>query len=369
MQNIASSKLPKVAQGPYILLNHIYLQRIPIVYTFRFRTNQVLKENEYVSIGDVTANRVLLKSSYLISTMEKKTYKCEQCHYSTAHKSHFDSHVRAVHNKIKAFKCDKCEYATTLNSTLNKHVRAVHLGIKPFKCDQCNYATAHKSHFDSHIKAVHNKIKSYKCNRCDYAAALNSTLNKHIRAVHEDIKPFKCEQCNYASAHKSHFDSHVRAVHNKITKSKQLPNPLNTHNNILISNGDVKKEINYQSIQHQPQHIIHHSGNPPLFHQQSQHASPHPPHSHTNPLSSHQKSHQPSMTCQNILQPPQQKPNAMSNNGLFTTNQQKPHIQHVNPVNQLLNNPIPQLLNNPQPNFLQNPHPLLPTQPYRFKPY
>ena len=286
--------------------------------------------------------------------MEKKTYKCEQCHYSTAHKSHFDSHVRAVHNKIKAFKCDKCDYATTLNSTLNKHVRAVHLGIKPFKCDQCSYATAHKSHFDSHIKAVHNKIKSFKCNRCDYAAALNSTLNKHIRAVHEDIKPFKCEQCNYASAHKSHFDSHVRAVHNKISKSQSKNIPIANHSNVLINN--VKKESLY-TIGHQQQHPQH-PGNVPLFQQQSHSVSQH---TTNNALLSHQK-HQ-AIPSSHIL--PQQPKPPVAN---MVFNQPKTHHHQIT-QNQLLSNPIPQLLNNPQPNFLQNPHPLLPTQPYRFKPY
>ena len=47
-----------------------------------------------------------------------------------------------------------------------------------------------KDHLNTHINAVHLKLKLFKCEHCDYAASSNSNFLKHMKAKHLKKKPW-----------------------------------------------------------------------------------------------------------------------------------------------------------------------------------
>ena len=48
-------------------------------------------------------------------------------------------------------------YVATQKYHLNTHVHAVHEKLKPIKCDECHYATAQKCNIERHKTGVHLK--------------------------------------------------------------------------------------------------------------------------------------------------------------------------------------------------------------------
>ena len=55
------------------------------------------------------------------------------------------------------------------------------------KCNHCPYTSANKSKFKNHVKAVHEKIKDYACDDCSYTTTLKEYLKKHRVNVHQKI--------------------------------------------------------------------------------------------------------------------------------------------------------------------------------------
>ena len=57
---------------------------------------------------------------------------------------HLDSHVKAVHNRIKDIECAfaDCEYKESQKEHLDRHIKVVHYQIKDFYCDQCDFVTS-----------------------------------------------------------------------------------------------------------------------------------------------------------------------------------------------------------------------------------
>ncbi|KAK3100752.1 hypothetical protein FSP39_024711 [Pinctada imbricata] len=109
---------------------------------------------------------------------KEKTYKCDECGYSTAEGSNLKKHQR-THTGEKPYKCDKCEYRTAYSNALNRHQRT-HAVEKSFNCDKCDYRTAYLSYLKRHQRK-HAPEKSYKCDKCGYRTAYLRSLKEHQR--------------------------------------------------------------------------------------------------------------------------------------------------------------------------------------------
>lgn len=73
------------------------------------------------------------------------------------------------------------------DTKIHKNIEMINLSTtdsKKFMCPECDYITPHKSWMETHIKAVHKKIKDFTCGHCSYASAWKDTLKRHIRTQH-----------------------------------------------------------------------------------------------------------------------------------------------------------------------------------------
>ena len=73
----------------------------------------------------------------------------------------------------------------------------MHTGEKTFKCDQCNYTSAEAGKVKVH-KRKHTGEKPPKCDQCSYCSNEASKVKLHMQKQTGD-KPFKCDQCNYSA--------------------------------------------------------------------------------------------------------------------------------------------------------------------------
>ena len=111
----------------------------------------------------------------------KEIHYCDQCSYSSVHKTYLKHHRKIVHEE-KEFICDLCSASFTYKIHLKTHIETVHEG-KKLKCDQCPYQTGHSNHLKKHIEVVHLKIR-HPCDMCDAKYANKGHLVYHKREKH-----------------------------------------------------------------------------------------------------------------------------------------------------------------------------------------
>ena len=196
----------------------------------------------------------------VVVQLEDKKFKCEQCPFSFAHKNALNLHIKGVHEKIRNYDCAMCGFATTLKGNLKQHLELVHrLGHRKFECRQCPFSTGLKGSLKNHIEAVHEKKRNHVCDKCGYAASQKGNLDHHRASVHkkEVEKKLKCELCPFKSRHKGHFMKHIYHVH-KNTRSKFIHTSLSKSTEFLnpANQNVVDIEVETQNTEQKSATII-----------------------------------------------------------------------------------------------------------------
>ena len=202
-----------------------------------------------------------------IHTVEKPN-KCELCGKTFRFSSHFVTHLKKVHNKIKhckscktyfetmeeyethrmerhggkLFKCDICSQTFELESSINKHKKNIHenkaktfkceqcdkiyknkmamekhqivCGIDVFKCDHCDKEFPDQRSYNVHLKKGHQK--KYQCDLCEETFERQVNLKDHKNYQHDETLEHKCHQCKKAFSTSSNLKRHTEKFHNEI---------------------------------------------------------------------------------------------------------------------------------------------------------
>ena len=170
----------------------------------------------------------------------RNKHKCDQCDKDFSRKGDLNTHVKAVHDKIKDVECPECESKFSRKGDLKQHIKAVHDKIKGFECEQCDFKCCSNGDLKRHIKQIHDKIKDFGCPQCEFACSDNSNINRHIKAVHDKIKDVECPDCDLKFSQKSTLYRHIKRIHDKI-KDHKCPDCEYK----CSSNNDVKKHQKY----------------------------------------------------------------------------------------------------------------------------
>ncbi len=168
-----------------------------------------------------------------------KPFSCTLCDMSFAAKGDRVRHRNAVHYKLKPFSCTLCDKSFAESGQLTAHTNSVHHKLRPqqVSCTLCNRLFSCKKSLTNHIVAIHHKMKPFSCTLCDKSFAEKGTLITHVRSVHDKVKSFTCRFCHKTFAQRAHLTGHVNAIHLKLTpfsctlcdKSFAYRNILNEH--------------------------------------------------------------------------------------------------------------------------------------------
>ena len=160
---------------------------------------------------DYNADDSLLGQHSTPKEKGKKSFKCEQCDFSTGWKCSLRKHLTKVHDSEPinfSYVCDKCGFTTKFSRAYKNHLMSLKISgkcelndekqnpdqskqTKPMKCPHCNYTRTQRSKILNHIKSVHEDAKPFKCSQCSSSFKLKFRLTAHIKLSHGDGKVLK----------------------------------------------------------------------------------------------------------------------------------------------------------------------------------
>ena len=120
------------------------------------------------------------------------------------------SEIQNIEMRRKQNEGNKGSVVSEHASALTAHLE-IHSGKKTYKCNQCDYTTAQlspASNLRRHMK-IHSGEKTYRCNQCDFASVWALALRNHFR-THSGDKSYTCNQCDYAAAHVGNLRAHLK---------------------------------------------------------------------------------------------------------------------------------------------------------------
>ncbi|KAJ8675110.1 hypothetical protein QAD02_010896 [Eretmocerus hayati] len=161
-----------------------------------------------------------------------KNFKCEECPYAGASKSHLNMHVNRMHKGMKGrskriiadktnpkawahtgLACHHCSFVGCNMNSLEKHATRNHEGLSviiheipvvSYDCDFCPVTGTDRKEMSRHV-ACHfptpNEQGGYDCILCDFTADNPHGLVRHQSVMHLKRKPvptepFECDKCD-----------------------------------------------------------------------------------------------------------------------------------------------------------------------------
>ncbi|XP_059170858.1 uncharacterized protein LOC131952276 [Physella acuta] len=116
----------------------------------------------------------------------------------------------SLDDKIKPFPCYECGKFYTTERILKSHVESKHIQRRLYTCDQCDFSTFHRTAMYPH-KKIH-KDREFNCAICGNSFTLLQTLNNHM-LTHSGKKPFSCFICDCHFTQRGSLIRHNRNVH------------------------------------------------------------------------------------------------------------------------------------------------------------
>ncbi len=115
-------------------------------------------------------------------------FRCDKCPHITSYKEHLMAHKRTVHSGEGTFKCNPCNSSFHCQASLTRHRKEYHRDAKVppslFYCDECPYSTNHKSHLATHKLNVHSGKGTFQCNECTCSVGSQRVLTRHKKIYH-----------------------------------------------------------------------------------------------------------------------------------------------------------------------------------------
>ena len=161
-----------------------------------------------------TGQKILKRKIALEEKRKPEQSHCDQCTFVTNTEKNLSLHTMKYHDK--SFKSDECEFSSKKSTDFKSHGDQMHNGIV-HACDQCMYTTPLKRSLAQHIFKEHScEGERFACNICHIEVQTNTSLKRHKRIQHEMVPNIHCEYCDYKAKTKSRIKEHIDNVHMKI---------------------------------------------------------------------------------------------------------------------------------------------------------
>lgn len=183
----------------------------------RRHKNNTLKECTYckkmVKLGSLAAHLEICRRK-----AQNDYFRCDKCTFKTAHRGHFDGHMKLVHSIGKdeeaLLHCPVCHMKFYRNYHLKKHMNT-HTDVKSYCCDVCGSQFKSESDVVGHKNRTHGLFK-WQCVECLQKFRDKAKAHKHV-FIHSDLPSHGCTICGLELKNESQARAHVQNVHHQPT--------------------------------------------------------------------------------------------------------------------------------------------------------
>ena len=152
-----------------------------------------------------------------------KKFICKECNAPFELKHHLEHHMNKVHLNVKPYECNFCQKAFFIKAQLNEHVKKCEtLEKKYYKCKDCHASFDSRKNMIRHRKRIHMNIKPLKnfmCNECEAPFEQKQHLEHHMNRIHLNVKPYECNFCQKAFFIKAQLKTHLKRSHGEEEKN------------------------------------------------------------------------------------------------------------------------------------------------------
>ena len=161
-----------------------------------------------------------------------KSFKCDQCDFSTHAHKYLKGHKMNVHEKNQQkHACDRCGAKFAYPSMLKKHmcntifVRKDSQGRNEIiQCPECSQELKGLQYLVTHYRKSHGKLppgyegkQKFMCDQCSAVFLTEVSLRNHIVSIHQNIpETFVCEQCDQTFKDAKYLIQHYKYVHKDV---------------------------------------------------------------------------------------------------------------------------------------------------------
>ncbi|XP_013382320.1 zinc finger protein 33B [Lingula anatina] len=155
----------------------------------------------------------------------------------------------------KMFRCHQCHYITDRKNNLKRHIITMHQSCtKLLEC--CDIIFPNKAMLRHHVVTCHRD--GYNCRICGRSFCRKALLKRHV-SVHSGRKDFVCSVCGYATSHKSNLERHKKR-HSETPSEQSSPiiqKQSSTESDIDVGSNDHMDIVTSSDMHDEPYDMEH----------------------------------------------------------------------------------------------------------------
>ena len=138
---------------------------------------------------------------------KKKTYKCEDCEYSSDYQKKIKQHKNIKHEGVVRFGCNNCDYKHYNKRGITRHQEVNH------KESERQILQIGFQEPKTRKKRKKKRKNGYKCQSCSFSGSTSEILYSHAQAAHNEIVKFACNICNAQFNEREEITIHQQSSH------------------------------------------------------------------------------------------------------------------------------------------------------------
>ena len=155
-----------------------------------------------------------------VKALEKELFKCPQCKFTTESKHGLKIHIRRKHTKLEdldyPYHCECCNSKEYDKMRLEIHLKSHSIQKLTYKCEDCDYFAPNELSMEVHAGRLHSGI--FECGICGFVGNDSEKLENHLLTC----ELYKCNKCDLTFKTLTTLKPHLDDKHPRNMKHTEI---------------------------------------------------------------------------------------------------------------------------------------------------